>query len=81
MQISILLFARAKELAGVPMAEVNLADTACVADVKDAVLEKYPQLGGIAASLLWAVNNEYAPMDRQILEADSIACFPPVSGG
>ncbi len=81
MQISVLLFARAKELAGVPMAELTVADTACVADVRNALLQQYPELSGIAASLLWAVNHEYATADRRVLEADSIACFPPVSGG
>jgi len=32
-------------------------------------------------SLLWAVNNQYASDDRAVSASDTIACFPPVSGG
>ena len=31
--------------------------------------------------LLWAVNQEYAKPERQLVEGDEVALFPPVSGG
>jgi molybdopterin synthase catalytic subunit len=32
-------------------------------------------------SLLFALNQEYAPVDRPVNEGDELAVFPPVSGG
>jgi molybdopterin synthase catalytic subunit len=32
-------------------------------------------------SLLFAVNQEYAPSDREVRDGDELALFPPVSGG
>ncbi len=79
--IRILLFAAAREIAGRDSVELHLPPESTVDDLRTALLQQYPQLERLATSLLWAVNNEYAALDRVVRASDAIACFPPVSGG
>ncbi|MEJ7713989.1 MAG: molybdenum cofactor biosynthesis protein MoaE [Pyrinomonadaceae bacterium] len=51
------------------------------ASVFSEVIERYPLLARFGRSLLFAVNCEYAVLEREIEEGDEIAFFPPVSGG
>ena len=45
------------------------------------VLAKFPALQRFGRSLLFAINEEYAPADREVRAGDELAVFPPVSGG
>jgi len=54
------------------------ADT--VADLRQYLNSRYPQLTGLK-SLLIAVNSNYAEDARLLEESDEIALIPPVSGG
>lgn len=51
-----------------------------VADLKQFLLKKYPQLTGLR-SLFIAVNSHYGEDDLLLDEGDEIALIPPVSGG
>ena len=81
MKVNILLFAAAREVVGKESVELELPDVATVAIAKTALLRSYPALSMRSASLLWAVNNEYAADTRILHGGDVVACFPPVSGG
>ena len=81
MKLSVLLFAAAREVVGKEAVELDLPDVATVAFAKSDLLRAYPALAARAESLLWAVNNEYAPDTRVLHATDVVACFPPVSGG
>lgn len=81
MKISILLFARAKELAGAATVDVEVAEGSTIADVRQALIVECPALSAIADSLFWAVNNEYVTSDHRIKSEDVVASFPAVSGG
>ena len=81
MKLAVQLFARARDLAGRELVDLELAEGACVADVRTALANQVPQLLPLAQRLLIAVGTDYAD-DHVTLDAnDSIACFPPVSGG
>lgn len=81
MQLSVKLFARAKDLAGAGQVMLELPAPATVADVRVALTRVYPLLAPLASSLLIAVGTDYAG-DQQVVTSDSdVACFPPVSGG
>jgi molybdopterin synthase catalytic subunit/molybdopterin converting factor small subunit len=67
------LFAGLRERAGWSLREV---DAARVSDVWPAL-----DLGDEPAGLLYAVNQEYAPPERELAEGDEVALIPPVSGG
>ena len=74
MRVSVKLFAGLRERAGWSEREVEAVDR--VADVWPAL-----DLGDEPAGLLYAVNKEYATLDRALEDGDEIALIPPVSGG
>jgi molybdopterin synthase catalytic subunit len=51
------------------------------AEALERIIASYPALRRFGRSLLFAVNQEYAPQNREIAENDELAVFPPVSGG
>jgi MoaE-MoaD fusion protein len=74
MRVNVRLFAGLRERAG--WSERELADVARVADVWAAL-----GLGADPDGLLYAVNKEYAPPERELADGDEVALIPPVSGG
>ncbi len=81
MQLSIKLYARARDLAGSPTIDVALPEGATVAQLRSALVEQHPALTKIAASLLVAIGTDYATDATVLSAASSVSCFPPVSGG
>lgn len=81
MTISVLLFGRARELAGSQSIELELADQATVADAFALIKGRTPKLAEMERSLLFAVNEEYASRDKMLSDGDRLAVLPPVSGG
>jgi molybdopterin converting factor subunit 1 len=81
MNITVLLFAAAREIAGAESVELDLPENASIAHVRTALLLAVPSLAVRTNTLLWAVNNEYAADNRVLHSTDVVACFPPVSGG
>jgi MoaE-MoaD fusion protein len=74
MSVRVRLFAALRERAG--WSERELDGVARVADVWPAL-----GLGDEPAGLLYAVNREYAPPERELADGDEVAVIPPVSGG
>jgi molybdopterin converting factor subunit 1 len=81
MIVRLKLFAVASQLAGANEIEIDLPEQATVGDVREQFVEKVPALASIADHLLFAVNNEYAPVDQVVPPGAEVACIPPVSGG
>jgi molybdopterin converting factor subunit 1 len=82
MQLSVLLFATLKDVAG--QARLTLAlpgDVATVSDVRSALAAQVPALAKHLDSAIAAVNEEYAFPPDPVRAGDKIAFFPPVSGG
>ncbi|MBD3675542.1 MAG: molybdopterin converting factor subunit 1 [Planctomycetaceae bacterium] len=81
MNLTVKLFARARDLAGTSHADVTLSNQQTVEEMLSQLVIHYPQLASIRESLLVAVNNEYVPSETVIPANAEVACFPPVSGG
>jgi len=81
MNQTVLLFARAGELAGSDRVEIELPTGSRVGDLRVKLLEALPALRVFTGALFIAVNSSYAGDDMEIPEGAEIACFPPVSGG
>ncbi|MCP4508303.1 MAG: MoaD/ThiS family protein [Fuerstiella sp.] len=81
MRCDIQLFAAAREAAGDAVVSVHLSDAANVAELRRELTAAVPALAPLAASLLVAVNNQYADDNVSLKDCDEVACFPPVSGG
>ena len=81
MNVRVRLFAVARQLAGSEAAELELPAKPTVADLRAALIARYPQLGNVNRHLIFAVNAEYAGEETWIPEDAELACIPPVSGG
>jgi sulfur-carrier protein len=79
--VTVRLFARARDVAGAENTIVELPDGASVADFRRRLVAQHPELAAILPHLLVAVNNEYAMDSAQMPVGAEVAVFPPVSGG
>jgi molybdopterin converting factor subunit 1 len=81
MKITVKLFARLRELAGVSTLECELADRATLTDLVERLQADYPKLANIASRTVVSVNKDFADPQTRLSEGDEVAFFPPVSGG
>jgi MoaE-MoaD fusion protein len=79
--ITVRLFARLAELAGVRQTTVDLGEGLTAADAYALLSRQYPTLGGFADSVMFARNQEYVPAETPLTPGDELALIPPVSGG
>ncbi len=80
-RLRVLFFGAAREAVGTDAADWEAREPATVQSLFAELLASYPQLQRFGRSLLIAVNQEYAPLSREVCAGDEIAIFPPVSGG
>jgi MoaE-MoaD fusion protein len=79
--VRVLFFGAAREAAG-DEALLRVARGSTAREAFERVLEEYPSLRAFSASLLVAVNQEYArDLSVELKDGDEMAVFPPVSGG
>lgn len=80
MTLRVLTFGIARDIVGASTLPVETGTGTTVAELKQQLLEKYPQFGALS-SLLIAVNAEYGSEETVLREGDEVALIPPVSGG
>ncbi len=80
-EVSVLFFARARELAGTGETKISLADGSSVQAASDRIAEVFPDLKGLLRSCRLAVNEELAQADDKVRAGCVLAVIPPVSGG
>lgn len=79
--ISVLLFGACRETAGVGELSCELASPANAASAWGELKRRFPALDGFERNALVAINEEHARMDQRLNDGDTLAIFPPVSGG
>ena len=81
MKIQVKCFAAAREIVGTGELVVELPEGSTLTQLLEQVRRQFPRLEGLAGSLLFSVNREYAPFDKKLAAGDEVALIPPVSGG
>ncbi len=81
MTVNLLLFASCREAVGDRECSLELHDGTTVGDLRSALSKYFPVLSGIAGSVSFAVNEEYARDELTLQDGDQVALIPPVSGG
>jgi molybdopterin converting factor subunit 1 len=81
MMVTVRLFARAKDLAGVDAVRVEVSEGATVAELRQQLARKWPALACLLAKSAIAIDDEFAGEDRRLEESAKVALLPPVSGG
>jgi molybdopterin synthase catalytic subunit/molybdopterin synthase sulfur carrier subunit len=81
MSVRVRLFARARDLAGADVVQVELPAGATVGDLRRALAERAPALASLLARSALAVNDEFAEDLLPLPPGAEVALLPPVSGG
>ena len=79
--VHVLFFGAARDATGTDEVDLKLNPPHDSASAFEQLLTAYPALRRFGKSLLFAVNQEYARPDKEIIDGDELAVFPPVSGG
>lgn len=80
-QVIVLFFATLKEKVGLRKVDLELPPDAKVADLKNLLQNRYPQLAGSLESVVVSINHEFAFEEDPVPAGAEVALFPPVSGG
>ncbi len=81
MEITVRLFAGARDAVGMGTLALALPAGATAADALSWLVARYPTLARLAAISRLAVNGEYAEPAHPLAAGDEVAVLPPVSGG
>jgi molybdenum cofactor cytidylyltransferase len=81
MEVTVRLFALAKERAGRSELTLELAPGSTVSDVRTALADRLPVLAPLIPTALIALDEEYASEGTTISPGSRLAMIPPVSGG
>ncbi len=81
MELTVRFFALYRERAGCGAAQVQVPESATVADLVEVVRHHYPRLAPPDVKIVVAVNEEYAEPHTTLKAGDEICLIPPVSGG
>jgi len=83
MRVSVLYFARSREVAGASEESLDLPPGATTLQLLDHLRSRHPDLGGVLRSCVFAVNHDYVQLGEsvELKEGDEVAIIPPLSGG
>jgi molybdopterin converting factor subunit 1 len=80
-KVSVRLFAGLHDLVGHREVELELAEGATVADLRDQLVSQYPAVAPLMNTLVCAVDEDFVSNDHRLSPGDQVALIPPVSGG
>ena len=83
-EITVLFFAKSRELVKKESAQISVITPLSYTQLKQQLIQYFPQLNPIQESFILALNQEYIPTDQGLLElssVDTVAIIPPISGG
>ncbi len=81
MRIKVLFFGFTHDVTGLREEQVELGDGENLQGLRRLYESRFPRLGELAGSLLFAVNQQIADPLAVLHEGDEVAFMPPVSGG
>jgi molybdopterin converting factor subunit 1 len=81
MRVTVLLFGRLHDVAGLRELACEVPPGATVAAVWQAVTGRFPAVAPHARSVSAAVNADFAKMTTAVEDGDEVAFLPPVAGG
>jgi MoaE-MoaD fusion protein len=79
--VTVLLFAAARERAGLPRTELSVAPGLRVREVLALLVARHPALGPLMPHLRVAVNQEFVDLEAPVPPGAELALIPPVAGG
>jgi molybdopterin converting factor subunit 1 len=80
-KVKVLFFATLRDYVGTKSVEMEIPPGLTVGKLRNLLVTAYPRLEKEKASMMAAINREYAADEQVIPQEAEIAFFPPVSGG
>ena len=81
MRVTILVFAKLRDLVGAPRLVRDVPAGSSIEGVWQALAAEFPAAAPYRAALSAAVNAGYAKFSTPVADGDDVAFLPPVSGG
>ncbi len=81
MRVRVLFFGMLKEIVGHAAEDAEFPAGADLRAVFECYAARFPQMRQMAASIVVARNQEFAPLSTALADGDEVAFLPPVSGG
>ncbi len=81
MRVTILVFAKLRDLVGAPRLVRDVPAGSTVEGVWQALAAEFPAAAPYRVALSAAVNAGYAKFSTPVADGDDVAFLPPVSGG
>lgn len=81
MQIRVRLSSGLVELIGIPRLNMSLKDNATVADLREEIYQKYPELQDAMATAIPIVMGEHVSFSAALSNGQEVAFLLPVAGG
>ena len=81
MRVKVKVFASFRDICGFDEKELIVSEEIRVSDIIDVLIKGNNSLAEKKDTILVAVNEEYCDMEKILKEGDTVALFPPVSGG
>ena len=80
-RVKVLYFAGLRDAFGTSEMLCNVEEGMTLGQLSKRLFDEHPEARGMAASLAYGVNFEYAGLDRVLQAGDEVAFIPPVAGG
>lgn len=81
MTIRVLFFGVLRDVTGVREDRIDIPEGSRLETVFAAYANRFPRLNEISASIVLALNQQFAPQSAAVNDGDEVAFLPPVSGG
>jgi molybdopterin converting factor subunit 1 len=80
-RIRVLFFGVLRDVTGVREDQIDIPEGSRLETVFAAYANRFPRLNEISASIVLALNQQFAPQSASVSDGDEVAFLPPVSGG
>lgn len=81
MKVKINTYSSVRAECGFSERETDYPENSSVRDIMQMLFNEFDGLGKMKGRLLFALNEEYCDESTIVKDGDSLAVFPPVSGG
>jgi MoaD family protein len=81
MKVRVQFYAHLRDLTGIPVADVDLAEGAMISDLLQNVYGKFPALRPHDKNILVGADVEFVDRGYKLKPGDEISIMPPVQGG
>ena len=81
MRIRVLFFGVLRDVTGLREDVADMPEGSRIGDVFESYASRFPKLKEIAASIVPALNQQFASHSAELHDGDEVAFLPPVSGG